>query len=408
MLEKGPHTERTLAQWNPDLVENAGERILSLFNERADARLVFHNYSFTVDLLEHTLEIAKAEKADKEERLLVQLAAWFFHAGRLFDYEHPERESLRLAGEFLQEEGVDSEHRALVLDCLEQALGKERASLHLARWLQDAVTINTFIAKAESRRPLLHLEWELMMRRRLDKVEWAQYWLQQLFSLKLYTHMARLRYEAPLAQQLRELKKVIEKGGGAVDDPQRLKSRRFHTLEKNRPTRAVQTFFRTNYRNHINLSSIADNKANIMISVNSILISVLITILTYQNITQNRPIILLPVVIFLVTGLASLIFAVLSARPKVTQLNEQQDDPEKIKRNIVFFGNFVHLDLEDYENAMDKVFRDNELLYGNMTRDLYFLGKVLDKKYRYLSISYNIFMLGFVATVTSFLLAILF
>jgi hypothetical protein len=55
---------------------------------------------------------------------------------------------------------------------------------------------------------------------------------------------------------------------------------------------------------------------------------------------------------------------------------------------------------------MDAVLRDGELLYGNMVRDLYFLGKVLDKKYRYLTMSYNIFMIGFIATVITFLIAI--
>jgi hypothetical protein len=113
--------------------------------------------------------------------------------------------------------------------------------------------------------------------------------------------------------------------------------------------------------------------------------------------------ILLPVIIFLVTGLASLTFAVLSARPKVTKLNAGQKDKSEIKKNIVFFGNFITLKLEEYEEAMDEMFRDGQLLLGNMTRDLYFLGKVLDKKYRYLTVSYNIFMVGFVVTVGTFL-----
>jgi hypothetical protein len=98
---------------------------------------------------------------------------------------------------------------------------------------------------------------------------------------------------------------------------------------------------------------------------------------------------------------------VLSARPKVTRLNPQQADPQTVKQNLVFFGNFVQLDLEDYETAMDELFQDGELLYGNMVRDLYFLGKVLDKKYRYLSISYTVFMVGFIATVVSFLVMLL-
>jgi hypothetical protein len=111
-------------------------------------------------------------------------------------------------------------------------------------------------------------------------------------------------------------------------------------------------------------------------------------------------------VTFLITGMTSLVFAVLAVRPKVTQLNIGDTPKEDYKKNIVFFGNFVNLELEEYEEAMDAMFRDGELMYGNMTRDLYFLGKVLDKKYRYLTNSYNIFMVGFVATVLIFLASI--
>ena len=80
---------------------------------------------------------------------------------------------------------------------------------------------------------------------------------------------------------------------------------------------------------------------------------------------------------------------------------------EEVQKNIVFFGNFVHLDLDKFEEAVDAMFRDSELIYGNMVRDLYFLGKVLDEKYRYLSISYNVFMIGFVVTVLTFMIAFL-
>ena len=143
-----------------------------------------------------------------------------------------------------------------------------------------------------------------------------------------------------------------------------------------------------------------------MISVNAILISVVISILSYRNIPETNPMVLLPVVIFLVTGLTSLIFAVLSIRPKVTSLNQGEITPEQAKRNIVFFGNFVTMTIDQYEEAVDAVLRDGELLYGNMVRDLYYLGKVLDKKYRYLTLSYNIFMGGFIITVVTFLTAI--
>lgn len=184
------------------------------------------------------------------------------------------------------------------------------------------------------------------------------------------------------------------------------KPRPFQGIERKKPLRAIQSFFRANYRNHISLSAIADNKANIMISVNSILISVLITMLSYRNIGERHPAVLLPVIIFLVSGLASLIFAVLAARPKVTRLVKEGQLPDLSKGSIIFFGNFVPLQLEEYEEAMDALFRDGELLYGNMVRDMYYLGQVLDKKYRYLTVSYTLFMVGFIASVLLFILTL--
>ncbi len=186
----------------------------------------------------------------------------------------------------------------------------------------------------------------------------------------------------------------------------KLQPRPFQGIERKKPLRAIQSFFRANYRNHISLSAIADNKANIMISVNSILISVLITILSYRNIGETHPGVLLPVIIFLVSGLASLIFAVLAARPKVTRMVKDGQLPDLSKSSIIFFGNFVPLQLEEYEEAMDALFRDGELLYGNMVRDMYYLGQVLDKKYRYLTVSYTLFMVGFIASVLLFILTL--
>ena len=141
-----------------------------------------------------------------------------------------------------------------------------------------------------------------------------------------------------------------------------------------------------------------------MISVNSILISVLITFLSYRNIAENQPAVLLPVVIFLVTGIASLVFAVLSARPKVTNINIDSNTPPQ--RGLAFFGNFVHLSSEAFTEAVDDMFHSSSLLYTNMVQDLYHLGKVLDQKYRYLSIAYNIFMVGLIVTVLLFLLTL--
>ena len=166
---------------------------------------------------------------------------------------------------------------------------------------------------------------------------------------------------------------------------------------------AIQTYFRSNYRNHIHLSAIADRKAQMLISVNAILISVLISILSYSNLAETRTPLLIPITLFLVLGLASLIFSVISARPSVTSRILAEMDDEERRRNLVFFGNFVQVDVDTYEEDMRRLFQQDDELFRAMNRDLYYLGKVLDRKYRLLYLAYNLFLFGFIGAVVSFL-----
>ena len=375
---------------------------LRLFGQRQDGRLLVHNYTFANAVASQVETIAAGENTSPEVLEHALLAAWLFPTGYLYDYREPARFSLELARQFFSQAGYQEQEQ--VLNCILGLADSRPPESETERILSDAIQTVTYLQPGEQSLPLLRLEREFLLGQQYSKGEWAKILLEELLRVKLFTHYAQANFQPQLAQAIYNCRTVLEKQRNkeaAADD-----NSRFGSMEEKTPVRGVQTFFRTNYRNHINLSAIADNKANIMISVNAILVSVLITFLSYRNIGENTPQILLPVVLFLVTGMASLIFAVLSARPKVTMLNQEGTPPEEVRRNVVFFGNFVNLQLDQFEEAMEEVFNDNELLYGNMVRDLYYLGKVLDKKYRYLSISYNIFMAGFIATVGTFLIAL--
>jgi hypothetical protein len=389
-----------------NIVAEAGEQILHLFDKYADNRLLFHNYAFTQQVLKHTREGCRETGAAAETAEIAQLAAYFLHTGYLLQYADFLRYSLDQAQRFLALREYSENGQRSVLRCMQTVgTGNTPAALE-EKILADAVSA-AWVENFAERTPLLRLEREIIQTQTFTKLEWAEWQLQYLLNVRFYTHFAKTKYEPLLGKCIREQKNAIEKLERKVPSTTILeKEGLFQNLDES-PIRAVQTFFRANYRNHINLSAIADHKANIMISVNSILISVLISILSYRNMADTNPPVVLPVVIFLVTGLTSLIFAVLSARPKVTSFNQNVTSREEKRKNIVFFGNFVHLNLGEYEEAMDALFRDGELMYGNLTRDLYFLGKVLDKKYRYLTVSYNIFMIGFVATVVTFLILLL-
>ena len=388
-----------------DILISAQRYVLRFFNDRGDNRLIHHDYRQTTRIVRAVEHIAQVDFYPNEVAEVAQLAAWFVNVGYAENYAEPLPGSVAQAEAFLQQQNYPTPK---VLRCL-RSLHDERPGKPAEQLLRDAVNGVRYGADFAVQAPLERLEMELIQQRKYDKVDWVQYQLQQLLAVRFYTDFGKREYAPVLADNLLEHKAVVEKAlRNAPAQSISGLDRKFQNLERKQPNSGVQTFFRTNYRNHIHLSAIADNKANIMISVNAILISVIITILTYQNITEAKPAVLLPAVIFLCSGLTSLIFAVLSARPKVTNVNLTNESLDTVQRNIVFFGNFIQLDLERYEQAIDAVLRDGELLYGNMSRDLYFLGKVLDKKYRYLTVSYNVFMIGFGATVLTFLVAFLF
>jgi pycsar effector protein len=413
-IEKENLSEKPMLERNVHIIDTCADYVLEIFNEKADSRLTFHNYQHTIGIIAVLKKIATTPIPEHPSWLIPKtaieiatIAAWFRNTGFLFDYDKPLDHSIRIAKDFLNKQQYPIANTEKVINCL-VATGNNRTSSIEEQLLMDAINGYQYTADYFDIHPLLRLEWELLQNKQISILDWNQIQLQYLLKIKFYTPFGKLYFEPVLANNILLLKNKVQKSlnSGLTTTEENGSLRKFQGLERKLPSDATQTFFRTNYRNHINLSNIADNKANIMISVNAILISVLISMLTYKNITETNPVVLLPIVIFLFTGLVSLIFAVLSIRPKVTSMNPTGTKPEIAKRNIVFFGNFVHLKLEEYEEAVDAMFRDGELIYGNMVRDIYFLGKVLDKKYRYLTLAYNTFMVGFIATVITFLVAI--
>jgi hypothetical protein len=165
--------------------------------------------------------------------------------------------------------------------------------------------------------------------------------------------------------------------------------------------RGISDMFRTSYRTHIELSAIADNKSNIMISINGIIISIVIASISPK--IDSNPWLLIPTAVLLLTCLGSLIYAVLSAIPRVSKSVISLNDVRQNKANILFFGNFYTMPKDDYVKGLEELMQDSRRLYDNMARDLHGLGNVLAKKYKLLRISYSVFMVGLVLSVLSFI-----
>jgi hypothetical protein len=162
--------------------------------------------------------------------------------------------------------------------------------------------------------------------------------------------------------------------------------------------------FRLTSTNHLQLSAMADNKANILVTVNSIIITVLISVLFRR--LETSPHLTVPTIIFLGVSITTIIFSVLATRPNVNPGKFSKNDIADRKTNLRFFGNFYRMKLDDYDWAMKEMMNDREYLYGSLIKDIYFLGVVLGRKYRMLRIAYNIFMYGIIVSVLAFAIAV--
>lgn len=165
-------------------------------------------------------------------------------------------------------------------------------------------------------------------------------------------------------------------------------------------SRGVETLFRTSYRVNMNLSSLADAKSNIMISINGIIISIILGSISSK--IDTNPWLIIPTIILLLGCLVSMVYAVLAARPRVSSKFITLDEVRKSKANILFFGNFARMDEDDFIEGMTDLIRNTDLVYLNMIRDTYGLGMVLLKKYQLLRVSYSIFMISLVTGVAAF------
>jgi len=165
--------------------------------------------------------------------------------------------------------------------------------------------------------------------------------------------------------------------------------------------RGVETLFRSAYRVQMDLTGLADNKANMMISINGIIISIIIASVAPK--LDSNPWLLIPATIFLCGTLVSIVYAILAARPRVQSTDISLNDLEHSKGNILFFGDFSHLNEEEFTQGMMNLIENKTVVYETMIRNLYGLGSVLRKKFALLKAAYTAFMAALILGVGSFI-----
>jgi hypothetical protein len=171
-------------------------------------------------------------------------------------------------------------------------------------------------------------------------------------------------------------------------------------------SKGIQTMLRLTSGNHLHLSDMADSKANILISVNAIIISVILSVLLRK--LEEVPYLTIPTIIFLLVAVVTIVISIIATRPKISSGTFTRQDITDKKTNLLFFGNFHKATYEEYNEAMREMMQDTDYLYGSLIKDIYTLGIVLSRKYKLIRLAYNIFMIGIIVSVMAFGIAVFF
>jgi predicted metal-dependent HD superfamily phosphohydrolase len=382
-----------------EILRKASSYVYNLYHDAPNGTTLYHNYNHTVEVAAHTMEIAEGMKLSTPEMETVLLAAWFHDTGYLQSPQDHERRSAEIAVTFLKNQHYPEEKIENVVGCILATKVPQQPKNLLEQIVCDADLLHLGKKECLRKGEMLRMELEAFNGEQISQRDWLKRSIDFLKHHHFHTAYALQEYnerrEDNLTKMKKKLKKLEHKNGNDVS-PKKL-------LKEKLPGRGIETMFRIASHNHMELSSIADKKASIMISVPSIIISIVTSVLLRR--INETPELLIPTFMLIVTCSASIVFAILSTRPKVTSGKYSRDEIAEKKINLLFFGNFYGMKFDDYEWGMKELMKDKELLYGILIKDIYYLGQVLGRKYNYLRISYNIFLYGLVASVMAFIYA---
>jgi len=386
--------------------------ILQFYEEYFPRKLVFHDFQHTQNVVEAARQIGLQYELSEKEMEVLQLAAWFHDTGYYKSPEKHEELSCQLAEDYLKQRGYPAADIEAVKRCIMATRLPQQPNTLLEAILCDADLSHLGNEHYWDRCGRLRQEMLVARDVVMSEPEWVEFEINFMRRHRYHTEVARNMFDKRKGKHIKQLQKqkvrldpdALEALEEAKEDGKKKKKKKKKNsgddLKELNLGRGVETMYRTTYRTHVNLSSIADNKANIMLSINAIIVSIVVANLV-PNFSDN-PRLIFPTVVLLSVCLSALVFAILATRPKVTEGRVTREDIAAKRSNLLFFGNFYNMELEDFHWGMMEMIKDSDFLYSSMTRDLYFLGVVLAKKYRYLRICYSIFMYGLIVSVAIF------
>jgi predicted metal-dependent HD superfamily phosphohydrolase len=396
--------------------------------------------------------LAESIQLPEDDRFALAIAAWFhdtgYTSGQAKDHE---TESIQIATGFLNAHSSSDDLKIKVISCINATRIPQSPMTPMERIICDADLFHLGTDAFKEKSNLLREEFREFSGKEVSKKDWRKINIRFLEGHQYFTaygkeklqpvkeiHLAELKHKEKNNDEMKPGKKPArpdhsggekekhkdnddmkpdkkparpDHSGGEKDKqkdkdkikialtPEAEEAKKKREKEKE-ADRSIATVFRIMSSSHTSLSQMADSKANILISVNSIILSIMIGSL-FDKLQTDRYL-QIPVAVISLVCVAAIVFGILATRPTVSQGTFTKDDIANKKTNLLFFGNFHNMSLDEYNWGMIEMLSDKDYMSASMIKDNYFLGVVLAKKYRYLRIAYNIFMYGLIVAVLAF------
>lgn len=383
------------------ILKKADEFVLELFKTQLDETYVYHNYMHTARVVKSTKEIIDNSEIDVKEQKGLLLAAWLHDTGYIHGAQGHEERSAHIAEDYLKEQKEDQETIDLVKRLILASKFSGQLKCPLEEIIRDGDSSHFAKGYYKETSELLKKELELRGIATYTNKEW------RAENIKVFTEKHRYYSDYAIKNWNKDkndnLIKLLKK---KKKNKKKIKKEQLKVDLKNQsPERAIQTLFRTALRNHIKLSDKADTKANILLSVNAIIISLaLANLIPKLEQVSNRHL-LWPTLVLVLFSVASIVLSIMSTRPNVTSGEFTDDQVRDRKVNLLFFGNFHKMPLDKYKNSVMNLLDDKEEVYESLIKDLYYLGLVLARKYKLPRLTYTIFTIGIIGSVLAFVIS---
>jgi hypothetical protein len=218
--------------------------------------------------------------------------------------------------------------------------------------------------------------------------------------------------------------------GVSIEGDNKKKRKGKKKLSGNKPigsAKGIETMFRNAYRAELDLIALAATKANIMISLNGLIVSAIMISGGFLNAEVTTVLYFFPMVLFILTSCISIYFALLAASPQATHTDKGlvawikgiihgEATLNNIKNytrfnqgyiegesNLLIYADRSKLSKKEYWMRMRELLGNQELIYDKMSDQLYWLGMITNTKFSMLSISYAVFRWGLVISMVVFL-----